>query len=236
MVKAMSIQMASYGKTFTIFTVRNSTASSCSFDHLRNIKLIDFDARATLFEYNFTDLVDEIMSWKGVDLTRTSDILRLCLAHKYQMSYLDLDIMLLGNSSDIYTQQYVPAAIWAREEASIELTNSAFCLKRDILEDMMIFQRNRIRQREKKWFYTELGPSMFTYVLFNRWPIFILSQNHPLDFTINSIVEKVREYNHLQLHLTTFIRWKLHTKFKMDYIDIFQSIRSALNLKALNVD
>ena len=263
------------------------------------------------------------MSWKGTDLTRTSDIIRLCIAHRYGMSYVDLDIMFLVNTTGPFLREYVPACIWgdegtlysppftpyllpstlyplfslfyslpstlypllstlfslsstlypllstpyllpstlfsppstpscssiivhtvigtipsmslllSRTGASLEITNSAFCLSRPVLEDMMKWQLHRIKQKERVWFYTELGPSMFAFVLLNKWPVPIISQNHPLEADFPSMMKQIKSYSHSQLHITTMIRMKLHHKMKMDYLDIFESIRRQANLPQL---
>lgn len=101
MMKAMSAQMVEYNSTLTVFTVRDVNDPACTYN-LPNVKLMDFDPKKLLLEYNYgegfffithtacysyiqvsitkltiTLVVDEILSWKGKDLTRTSDILRL---------------------------------------------------------------------------------------------------------------------------------------------------------------
>ena len=69
-------------------------------------------------DYNFTEVIEDIMAWKEKDLTRTSDIIRLCIAHRYSMSYVDLDIMFLANSTERFLREYVPACIWGDEGLS----------------------------------------------------------------------------------------------------------------------
>ena len=101
-MKAMSAQMVEYNSTLTVFTVRDASDPSCSYN-LPNVKMMDFDPKKLLLEYNYGEgifllahntacylfirariaklaifiVFDEILSWKGKDLTRTSDILRL---------------------------------------------------------------------------------------------------------------------------------------------------------------
>ena len=72
-----------YNTTLTIFTVRDKNNKECTFD-LPNVKLVDFDPNQLLIDYNFTEVISDIMSWKDKDLTRTSDIIRLCIAHRVQ--------------------------------------------------------------------------------------------------------------------------------------------------------
>lgn len=76
---------------------------------------------------------------------------------------------------------------------------------------------------------------MFAFVILNKWNVFIMSQNHPWEALVHSIVKQVKEYGHQQLHITSMIRMKLFHKFKMDYLDIFHSIRNNLSLKQLKI-
>jgi hypothetical protein len=223
-----------YNTTLTIFTVRDKNNKECTFD-LPNVKLADFDPNQLLIDYNFTEVISDIMSWKDKDLTRTSDIIRLCIAHRYSMSYVDLDIIFLSNTTKPFLREYVPACVWADEEASLELTNSAFCLSKPVLEDMMAWQLARIKQRDRVWFYTELGPSMFAFVILNKWQVPIITQNHPLEADFPTMMKQIRSHGHTQLHITTMIRMKLHHKMKMDYLDIFEAIRNHAGLPKLNL-
>ena len=76
---------------------------------------------------------------------------------------------------------------------------------------------------------------MFASVILNNWIVFIMSQNHPWEGLVHNIVKQVKEYGHQQLHITSSIRMKLFHKFKMDYLDIFHSIRNNLALKQLKL-
>ena len=151
------------------------------------------------------------------------------------MSYTDLDIIFLNHLPDLYLGEYVPAAVWQDEGASLEITNSAFCLSKPVLEHMMTWSLARIKQTDRKWFYTELGPSMFGFVVLNHWKILIISQNHPLEGFMPAIIRQIKSYGHQQLHVTTSIRMRMHHKFKMDYMDIFESLRQQLGLVKLKV-
>ena len=72
---------------------------------------------------------------------------------------------------------------------------------------------------------------MFSMVILNKWPVLIISQNHPYEAMIPAIVSHINTYGHKQLHITSIIRMKLSHKFKMDYYDIFEAIRKSLTQK-----
>ena len=121
--------------------------------------------------------------WDKTRFTRLSDILRLCIAYRYQFSYLDSDVHFLQLQKGWYQIAYVGAQLWSDNKNAIEITNAAFCLPRNILKDMMRYQYNLIMKKKEgrniKYFYTELGPSMFhhvsTYVLLTctyNWSFF----------------------------------------------------------------
>ena len=118
-----------------------------------------FNATELLQSYGYNTSVLEIMShWDLSGYTRVSDIIRLALAHKYLKTYIDIDILFLELSNKtIFMKSFVSACIWRDIEASIEITNSAFCLNRDVLQEMMEFQIHRILTNNSFYFYTELG-------------------------------------------------------------------------------
>ena len=84
------------------------------------------------------------------------------------MSYLDSDVHFLLLKKGWYQIPYVGAQLWSDSKNAIEITNAAFCLPRNILKDMMGYQYNVISRKKEgiknKYFYTELGPSMFHHV------------------------------------------------------------------------
>jgi hypothetical protein len=86
-------------------------------------------------------------------------------------------------------------------------SNSAFCLPKNVLEDMISFQINRIEHGSGDIFYTELGPAMFHRVIMNRYNnIYLYSHNSPVNPSINDIVGDIYRYGHRQLHLSGHIR------------------------------
>ena len=84
------------------------------------------------------------------------------------MSYLDSDVHFLSLQKGWYQIPYVGAQLWSDSKNAIEITNAAFCLPRDILKDMIGYQQSAILRKKEgiknKYFYTELGPSMFHHV------------------------------------------------------------------------
>lgn len=67
---------------------------------------------------------------RGEVVTRTSDVMRLLLAHENSLSYLDTDVLLLSNNASTYLHEFSAVAVWADSFAALEPTNSAFCLSR----------------------------------------------------------------------------------------------------------
>lgn len=67
---------------------------------------------------------------RGEVVTRTSDVMRLLLAHENSLSYLDTDVLLLSPNASTYLHEFSAVAVWADSFAALEPTNSAFCLSR----------------------------------------------------------------------------------------------------------
>jgi hypothetical protein len=167
-----------------------------------------FNATDELVRNGFQESLPYIDTWDKAKFTRISDILRLCLAYRHQRSYLDTDVHFLQLQKSLYERPYVGAQMWSDSKNAIELTNAAFCLPRTVLKDMMSYQNRRILQHgdKHKFFYTELGPSMFHHVLMNRHSIPFYSQNHPADPSIQHIARDIINFGHKQLHLTGHVR------------------------------
>jgi hypothetical protein len=141
-----------------------------------------FSQADLLDEYGFGQKVrTKISNWPSGRYTRMTDIVRVMLAHKYRLSYIDLDMCFVSMNRDWYMRPYVGAAIWQNEKNAIEMTNAAFCFPRHVLEDITRHQHQRIAYGSDKYFYTELGPAMFMKVLANHHYILMLSQNSPVE-------------------------------------------------------
>ena len=201
-LRVISAQMVVMDSNLTLFV---NDMNKCVFNYPR-ISVQWFDAAQLLKETGFEPTFDIMDTWVKTRYTRISDILRLGLAYKHGMAYMDTDVTYLELQRELYEKAYVGAALWSNAKNAIEITNGAFCLPKHILRDMMSFQRNRILKGGDKYFYTELGPSMFHNVLMNRHQILLYSQNHPAVPCLDEIARDIHAYGHKQLHLTGHVR------------------------------
>ena len=164
-IRTLSAQMTVMNSTLTFFT---TDLKGCFWEQYDHIKVALFNATKELVAYGFSEVLPVMNKWDKKRFTRLSDILRICLAHRHQMSYLDTDVHFLQLQSEWYESSYVGAQLWSDSKNAIEITNAAFCLPRSILADMLGFQIGIIRRKKEgkkqKYFYTELGPSMFHHV------------------------------------------------------------------------
>ena len=201
-MRVLSAQMSAMGANLTLFV---TAPKLCSFPYA-GVSVSVFNATELLVSMGFSEAFPTMATWKKTRYTRISDILRIGLAHKYQMSYLDTDVTFLLLQREPYERAYAGAAMWSNLKNAIEITNAAFCLPRPILADMMAFQKSRVVKGSDTYFYTELGPSMFHNVLMNRFPVTLLSQNHPAQPSLDAIASDVHLFGHMQLHLTGHVR------------------------------
>ena len=164
-MRTLSAQIVVMNSTLTFFT---SDLKGCTWDRYAGIRVALYNATEELITGGFSEQLPIIAKWDKTRFTRLSDILRLCLAHRHQMSYLDTDVHFLQLQRHWYERSYVGAQMWSDSKNAIEITNAAFCLPRDVLSDMMGFQKSVIMRKKEgtkhKYFYTELGPSMFHHV------------------------------------------------------------------------
>lgn len=164
-MRTLSAQMSVMNATLSFFT---TDSKECSWDRYTGIIVRVFNATEELLLQGFAEVLPYIDKWDKTRYTRLSDILRLCLAHRYEMSYLDSDVHFLQLQKGWYERPYVGAQLWSDNKNAIEITNAAFCLPRNFLEDMMSYQKSIVMRKKDgkvlKYFYTELGPSMFHHV------------------------------------------------------------------------
>ena len=154
--------MASMNSSFSLF-VADPYLCDFEFPHVR---IFDYNMTSLLMEFNFGSVLPHILRWTLTSpdvFARVSDVLRLVIQHKYGMSYFDLDVHLLRPEKSLYYTSYVGVAVYGQRKNSLELSNSAFCLPKAALSDLMEHQINRIRTGKRKFFYTELGPSIVMY-------------------------------------------------------------------------
>jgi len=206
----LSQQMIMMKANLTVF-VSHSNYVICDLK-LPNIIVQSFDAKELLIHYGFGEAIDSMNKWRLKSYTRTSDLLRILLARRFRMTYIDTDIHFLNTSREVFFRPFVGAAIWSDVKCGIELTNSAFCLQSNVLDEMIEFLRLRIGKGSSNYQYTELGPAMFQKLLMNKnFAVSLYSQNHPVQSTIDDIYRSYSRYHHTHLHLTGHIR-KGHLK------------------------
>lgn len=203
---------------------------SCDFN-LKNIKFQLYNATNILTEYGFESLIIKMYSWKN-KYTRLSDIVRLLLAHKYQMTYLDTDIHFLDLHKDLYQLPFVSAGLWSDNKNAIEITNAMFCLPKNILQDMIQYQLNRVLKGNNNYFYTELGPSMFHHVLINRYLISLYSHNSPIEPLIDKIAYDIQLFGHKHLHLCGHVR---KGNANMKFSELANNIRKKVGLPKISM-
>eukprot|EP01041_Mallomonas_annulata_P007696 gene7696-15751_t len=166
-IRILSHQMTTMNTTLTVYASDKIDINN-SFKY-PNVIIETFDSEDLLISYGFKDLLPIMNQWHVKSYTRTSDILRILLAHKYKKTYIDTDIHILENDRHLFFKPFIGAAMWSDVKCAIELSNSAFCLPKNVLEDMITFIRNRIQYGNSKYFYTELGHvrkgnSQFSYI------------------------------------------------------------------------
>ena len=243
-MRLMSAQMQWMNSTLVVFSAYSSSAGrGCTWD-LPNLKVLEFNATQLLLEYNLNDVIPEIEAWSGEgparkplkhQYARISDIFRVLLAHKHQYTYLDYDVYYLNSDPNKYLRPHVGAAAWSSEKHYLEMSNSAFCLPRPVLEDMHQFIRERVGGGSKKYFYTELGPNMFHRVIYNHYPILMYTQNHPRMISVKDIKADVINYKHEMLHMTGLLRGNQKERLGLDLPTFLLKLRQELNLPPLSL-
>lgn len=201
-LRMISAQMTAMNSTYTLYTTDNK---QCVFNY-PGVSIETFNSTEILVHYGFEPAFPRMSLWRKTRFTRISDILRMCLAHRFQKSYIDTDVHFLQLDKSVFEKSYVGAAMWGDLKNAIEISNAAFCLPRVIVEELLSFQLNRILHGSENFFYTELGPSAFHNVLLNRHAIALYSQNHPAEPSMEKIAESIHHYGHRQLHLTGHVR------------------------------
>ena len=227
-IRMLSAQMKLMNSSLTVYTSYSYKSPRCNYQY-PGIILEAFNASELLYSYGFGDALGKMSNWSLQGHTRTSDIIRLALAHRYKKTYIDMDIIFMKLNSDYYNRNFVSACLWNTDGPTIEITNSAFCLQRNILETLLTEQKIRILSGTHSYHYTELGPMLFLKTILNNQKIFIYSQNSPKFASVNGLVHGVRSYGHYLLHLTTAIR----KFYRNAYILNLRTIRSQLSLPPL---
>ena len=161
-LRLISALMTSMNASFSLFV---ADSYMCNFEY-PYVHIHEYNMTSLLTKFNYNSVLSQILIWSLTStdaFTRASDILRLVLQYKYGMSYFDLDVHLLKPEKTLYYASYVSVAVYGQQKNSLELSNSAFCLPKLILQDLMDHQIHRILTGKSKYFYTELGPSRVMY-------------------------------------------------------------------------
>ena len=241
MLKVINAQMKEFNTKFTMYitlTESQNDDPKCiekilpSHLGLTAIIVQEYNSDLLLKKYSYNDM--DIAHTSGLFKKAESDILRLVLAAEHRQTYIDPDTIFLSENYQDFVKPFVAVHVWNEFHASLEMTNAAFCLPKE----MLLFTIQRFKEimisRQKHSFYTELGPSLFQKTVTNwpgNTPLNIYTQNHPQVYDIANIVELHKVYKHKFLHLTGGIRKKLiHYS---DYPTKVNEIRLKLGLKQL---
>jgi hypothetical protein len=233
--RILSAQMQSMGATLTVFTSYRLPRVGCSFFDYPNIEVVHVDVFALMQEYGFDAVVEKLSRVRLPEYTRVSDIVRIMLAHKYEKTYIDFDIHFISNQKAVFERTFVGAQVWSEIKCSLEITNAAFCLPRDVLTALLDYMRERILSGGDMYYYAELGPVMFMKVLMNRFAVPLYSMNNPEDDDPRSTARDIRKYNHSLLHLTSTIRLFLVEKRRGTFLNFVHSVRREAGLPALSL-
>lgn len=234
-IRLISAQMVEMNTTLHLYTSYRAR-DTCVIKY-PNIKVHHFNATQLMVDYGLEDVVRSFAQYVfgSSDYARISDICRVLLAHKYQHTYIDMDIHFLSNNKSIFQNPFIAVHIWNVVKCSAEITNAAFCLDRPALNDLKDYISFRILHGSDKYLYTELGPLLFTKVLMNKYPYILYSLNHPEEYDVSAIVKEIRDYNHTLLHLTSSIRELLARSKTISFEELNIRIRSKLGLSKLKL-
>lgn len=132
------------------------------------------------------------------DPPSVSDILKLLIAHKFQFTYIELGIHFLSTApADFSEEMFVALQIWDHLKCSQQISNLAFCLSQSALDDLI----KEVRESSPSTAPLDYGTSLFTQILPNRYPLRLLSLNHPEVFTFPEIFTDYQDYQHRFLFL-----------------------------------
>eukprot|EP00301_Raphidiophrys_heterophryoidea_P004204 c11841_g1_i3.p1 GENE.c11841_g1_i3~~c11841_g1_i3.p1 ORF type:complete len:287 (-),score=78.87 c11841_g1_i3:252-1112(-) len=195
-MKLLSKQMNEMGAVLHVHT------NLCSLDFgLPRIvtQCTDCAAKVANHSFNMTNFEATVHRW-GHNAQK-SDIFRVIIALETQRTYIDTDILFLTLNKELYMSQFVAVAVW--EDRRLEPTNSAFCLARPDLTNILSQQRSKLATSHE-FTYTALGPDLMSSVLLgNGRPASLLPQNPPDN------ADPLRMFEQMQypmLHLTGAIR------------------------------
>ena len=113
-LNAINNQMSLMNSTLTVYTTYNvidCDIQSYTSIH-KNIKFISIDTLSLLKEYKFQSSLARMNHWNITGYTRTSDILRILLQHKYRQTYIDVDIHFIDLKKETYFVPFTSVCIW----------------------------------------------------------------------------------------------------------------------------
>ena len=92
-LRLLSYQMKQMNSNLSIFITEPLSKLPKDNANYSNIEIRPFNSRELLHEYGFDNkILNKMKQWKVNSYTRASDIIRILLAHKYKMTYIDTDI------------------------------------------------------------------------------------------------------------------------------------------------
>jgi hypothetical protein len=236
--RAMSSQMEEMNSTLYIFTTyRPQRHCQVPYPHLQ---LVYFDPTDLMEEFHASHIIPIFENIYYDDYAKISDILRVLLARKYRLTYIDLDIHFLdtAHASATYGDvEFVAMHVWNENHCSLEITNAAFCFSPSRLVDLQRAMLAQIEAGNIYRYHTELGPTLFAKVLTNSaTPLFFYTVNHPELFPLPQMTSEIRRYRHRFLHLTSSLRQLLQESQPSSSFESYvDQLRSLLSLPPLRL-
>jgi hypothetical protein len=165
------------------------------------------------------------------DTSSNSNILKLLVAHKYQFTYIELGIHFLSVvPQDFSEQMFLSLPIWNHMKCSQQLSNLAFCLSQSALEDLLKEVRESFSSRTPMDYAT----SLLTQTLPNRYPLRLLSLNHPEVFTLPEVLTDYNDYQHKLLYLPLSFASSHPSLATISYRSYVDALRDTLGFTALS--
>ena len=109
-IRTLSALMVVMNSTLFFYTTDNR---GCAFSSYPGIRVKRFNATDLLLSHGFVKALPIINSWDKSRFTRISDVLRICLALTYKLSYLDTDVHFLQPNKEWFLRSYVGALVWS---------------------------------------------------------------------------------------------------------------------------
>lgn len=219
----LSLQMISMNTTLVIVT--NERFHHCPPMHYPNIHFHSLNISQLFHQYHINST--------SFTLQITTDLVKLLVAHQFQFTYIQFGIHFLSNLPDDYSQQFLTIQIWNHMKCSQQISNLAFCLSQNMLEELI----HGLLERAMS-IVDDINPSpgtpLFTQILPNKYPLRLYSLNHPEIFTISKIHEDYMEYEHKLLYLPVSALTTHPSLASFTYLDYINAIRHELGFTPLH--